>query len=205
MSSPIPTNLVREKEVSSKHISSTYFTVIQHIKFFLQKKWQKTLVGIRKKPTFAPQFNAEERWVSGWNQQFAKLSYPAMGTGGSNPPFSAKERRRWQIVFFFGVWRSPASAPALGAGGRRFESFCPDKLKTRELRRLVTPSFFGKNWNLPMICPWDLKYRYKFAHRLFIFSAYLQRFRERTTRQNHPYFEGFLGYLPKICPWKQFK
>ena len=99
------------------------------------------LAGIRKKPTFAPQFNAEERWVSGWNQQFAKLSYPAMGTGGSNPPFSAKERRRWQIVFFFGVWRSPASAPALGAGGRRFESFCPDKMKIRELQAIVTPFF----------------------------------------------------------------
>ena len=25
-----------------------------------------------------------------------------------------------------GVWRSPASAPALGAGGRRFESCYPD-------------------------------------------------------------------------------
>ena len=32
-----------------------------------------------------------------------------------------------QIGAFFGVWRSPASAPALGAGGRRFESFCPDE------------------------------------------------------------------------------
>ena len=28
---------------------------------------------------------------------------------------------------------------ALGAGGRRFESFCPDKMKIRELRRFVTP------------------------------------------------------------------
>ena len=27
----------------------------------------------------------------------------------------------------FGVWRSPASAPALGAGGRRFESCYPDE------------------------------------------------------------------------------
>ena len=25
-----------------------------------------------------------------------------------------------------GVWRSPVSAPALGAGGRRFESYYPD-------------------------------------------------------------------------------
>ena len=27
-----------------------------------------------------------------------------------------------------GVWRSPASVPALGAGGRRFESCYPDNL-----------------------------------------------------------------------------
>ncbi len=30
-----------------------------------------------------------ERWVSGLNQQFAKLSYLETGTGGSNPPLSA--------------------------------------------------------------------------------------------------------------------
>ena len=29
-----------------------------------------------------------ERWVSGLNQQFAKLSYWVTGTGGSNPPLS---------------------------------------------------------------------------------------------------------------------
>ena len=106
------------------------------------------LAGIGKMSTFAPQFTTEERWVSGWNQQFAKLSYSARGTGGSNPPFSAKERRRCKSsffsgygVFFFGVWRSPASAPALGAGGRRFESFCPD-LKIKELQGVVTPFFW---------------------------------------------------------------
>ena len=117
-----------------------YLSENQITRRIIEKKWQKMLAGIRKKPTFAPQFNAEERWVSGWNQQFAKLSYPAMGTGGSNPPFSAKEGRRWRIVFFFGVWRSPASAPALGAGGRRFESFCPD-LKIKGLQAIVTPIF----------------------------------------------------------------
>ena len=26
----------------------------------------------------------------------------------------------------YGVWRSPVSVPALGAGGRRFESYYPD-------------------------------------------------------------------------------
>jgi hypothetical protein len=31
-----------------------------------------------------------ERWVSGLNQQFAKLSYWVTGTGGSNPPLSAQ-------------------------------------------------------------------------------------------------------------------
>ena len=30
-----------------------------------------------------------ERWVSGLNQQFAKLSYVNTRTGGSNPPLSA--------------------------------------------------------------------------------------------------------------------
>ncbi len=32
-----------------------------------------------------------ERWVSGLNQQFAKLRYWATGTGGSNPPLSASK------------------------------------------------------------------------------------------------------------------
>ena len=118
-----------------RDIEFIYYAVIQRIKKKLQKKWQKTFVGMGKKPIFAPQFTAEERWVSGWNQQFAKLSYPAMGTGGSNPPFSAKKEDDGCIVFFFGVWRSPASAPALGAGGRRFESFCPD-LKIKELQNM---------------------------------------------------------------------
>ena len=31
-----------------------------------------------------------ERWVSGLNQQFAKLSYVITRTGGSNPPLSAQ-------------------------------------------------------------------------------------------------------------------
>ena len=35
--------------------------------------------------------SSTERWVSGWNQQFAKLPYWATGTGGSNPPLSAKK------------------------------------------------------------------------------------------------------------------
>ncbi len=35
-----------------------------------------------------PPLSTLERWVSGLNQQFAKLSYWVTGTGGSNPPLS---------------------------------------------------------------------------------------------------------------------
>ena len=84
-----------------------YLSENQITRRIIEKKWQKMLAGIRKKPTFAPQFNAEERWVSGWNQQFAKLSYPEMGTGGSNPPFSAKDgRRSMHRLFFRGMAQS---------------------------------------------------------------------------------------------------
>ena len=62
------------------------------------------------------------------------------------PPSPHTKHDALRIVFCFGVWRSPASAPALGAGGRRFESCCPDNLKTRESRRFVTPFFF---WQFP--------------------------------------------------------
>jgi hypothetical protein len=40
-----------------------------------------------------------ERWVSGLNQQFAKLRYWATGTGGSNPPLSATKPRQLQRRF----------------------------------------------------------------------------------------------------------
>ena len=42
-----------------------YCTVIQRIRKKVQKKWQKTIVDTGKKSIFAPQFTAEERWVSG--------------------------------------------------------------------------------------------------------------------------------------------
>ena len=38
-------------------------------------------------------------------------------------------------LFLFGAWRSLVSAPALGAGGRRFESFRPDQRGPKECRR----------------------------------------------------------------------
>ena len=42
---------------------------------------------------------------------------------------------------------------ALGAGGRRFESFCPD-LKIKGLQAIITPIFDSNFQYLPMICPW---------------------------------------------------
>ena len=32
------------------------------------------------------------------------------------------------LIYQFGVWRSPVSAPGLGPGGRRFESCHPDTI-----------------------------------------------------------------------------
>ena len=48
-------------------------------------------------------FKYSESWVSGWNQQFAKLSYGLNCTGGSNPPLSAKEKSLEIILGFF-LW-----------------------------------------------------------------------------------------------------
>ena len=44
-----------------------------------------------------------ERWVSGLNQQFAKLSYVITRTGGSNPPLSAQ---RFNHLTFSPLYRS---------------------------------------------------------------------------------------------------
>jgi hypothetical protein len=41
-----------------------------------------------------------ERWVSGLNQQFAKLSYGSNCTGGSNPPLSAEIEKRLKKIKF---------------------------------------------------------------------------------------------------------
>ena len=50
----------------------------------LENRWAKApWVRILLPPTASL-----ERWVSGLNQQFAKLSYWVTGTGGSNPPLS---------------------------------------------------------------------------------------------------------------------
>ena len=62
---------------------------------FIEKKLQKDLVESEKSSTFALAFKNDawlirlrirlEGWVSGWNQQFAKLPYWVTGTEGSNP------------------------------------------------------------------------------------------------------------------------
>ena len=44
---------------------------------------------------------------------------PVCGTGGCGFKSHHSPKN-------FGVWRSPVSAPALGAGGREFESLHPD-------------------------------------------------------------------------------
>ena len=90
-------------------------------------------------------------WVAETNS-LLNCRIPQGVPGVRIPPSPRKKEDDGCIVFFFGVWRSPASAPALGAGGRRFESFCPDKMKMMELRKFVTPSFFRKNQNLHSIC-----------------------------------------------------
>ena len=51
---------------------------------------------------------------------------------------------------------------ALGAGGRRFESFCPD-LKIKELQKCVTPFFMQK----PKICT---QFALKFYFCVFLFD-----------------------------------
>ena len=65
---------------------------------------------------------------------------------------------------------------ALGAGGRMFESFCPDKLKMRELRAFVTPSIFWKNQNLHSICTQTFENGHKFD---FDFIVEFHVFREQ--------------------------
>ena len=45
----------------------------------------------------------KERWVSGLNQQFAKLSYVITRTGGSNPPLSAIK----ELLHFYDLYHIP--------------------------------------------------------------------------------------------------
>ena len=103
------------------------------------------------------------------------------------PPSPRKKEDDGCIVFFFGVWRSPASAPALGAGGRRFESFCPDKLKMRELRAFATPSIFWKNQNLHSICTQTFENGHKFD---FDFLVEFHVFREQKDIKKAAPFEA---------------
>jgi hypothetical protein len=79
------------------------------------------------------------RWVSGLNQRFAKPSYSERGTEGSNPSLTAEElewvferefdtikRKRKPKLTLFRDVAQPGSAPVLGTGGPRFESWYPD-------------------------------------------------------------------------------
>ena len=72
------------------------------------KKQEKRLVGLIFFLTFASAFRKRvlwgqrtkglEVWVSGWNQQFAKLPCAITRTGGSNPPASATvDNQRWSV------------------------------------------------------------------------------------------------------------
>ena len=76
---------------------------------------------------------------------------------------------------------------ALGAGGRRFESFCPDKLKMRELRAFATPSIFWKNQNLHSICTQTFENGHKFD---FDFLVEFHVFREQNDTKKAAPFEA---------------
>ena len=90
--------------------------------------------------------NSEVRWMSGWNQRFAKPSYGSNRTGGSNPPLTANTKKSliiFLLLFLFimngeGRWNEnefrnyprevvqPGRIHGLGPWGRRFESCPPD-------------------------------------------------------------------------------
>ena len=118
--------------------------------------------------TFAAQFTAEERWVSGWNQQFAKLSYPAMGTGGSNPPFSAKERRRWNASSFFSGYGAVRLAHLLWEQGVEGSNPFAPTVKIKRLRTIATSYFFGNERNLHSICTQTFSNGYNFKYGSFV-------------------------------------
>ena len=108
------------------------------------------------------------------------------------PPSPPAQRRCFRHRFLFRGMAQLASAPALGAGGRRFESFCPDKLKMRELRAFVTPSIFWKNQNLHSICTQTLKNGHNFD---FDFLVEFHVFREQNdTKKSRPFRGGSRKY-----------
>ena len=96
-----------------------------------------------------------------------------------------------RIVFFFGVWRSPASAPALGAGGRRFESFCPDG-ENQEVTSNRNLLFFGNERNMPIICPSDFANRYKKKYRFLVKIGIERDKKERVSVLTYPLFRGVM-------------
>ena len=53
---------------------------------FLEKEWNAIFAVLFQQGEVKRRI--KESWVSGLNQQFAKLSYVSQRTGGSNPPLS---------------------------------------------------------------------------------------------------------------------
>jgi hypothetical protein len=54
------------------------------------------------------------------------------------------------IIHPIGAWRSPASAPALGAGSRKFKSFRPDKFFLIEKWKYLLFLFFNIYFDAPV-------------------------------------------------------
>lgn len=82
------------------------------------------------------------RWVSGLNQQFAKLPNGSFCSAGSTPALTAtvfyrlvKNKKVAKTLMNREVAQA-GSAPGLGPGGRRFESCLPDHLKKKPQRKL---------------------------------------------------------------------
>ena len=102
----------------------------------MKKYWRKSLEVMKKAVLLHPHSERStlERWVSGWNQQFAKLSYSARGTGGSNPPFSAKVKQ----TSGYGAVRLAHLLWEQGVEGSN--PFAPT-MKIKELRKWLLFSF----------------------------------------------------------------
>ena len=130
------------------------------------------LVGNGKKPTFAPQFTAEERWVSGWNQQFAKLSYSARGTGGSNPPFSAKRCNDVSASFFVSGYGAVRLAHLLWEQGVEGSNPFAPTVENQGVTKWRNSFFRLQTQNLHAICTHVLKCRWKFDFILVVILSF---------------------------------
>ena len=124
------------------------------------------------------------------------------GVPGVRIPPSPQQKKTMLSRLFFRGMAQLASAPALGAGGRRFESFCPDKLKMRELRAFATPSIFWKNQNLHSICTQTLKNGHNFD---FDFLVEFHVFREqKDTKKAAPFEAAHANIDNPLEKWDSF-